>query len=365
MTEKKNALWVVLAVVVLATVVFSACTSAFAAKEIHALRAEQSAKGETKEDGVTIMGQYTIRSTLPISDAYHSGNTSGLDSKEKETLDMASAVLEEIITDDMTPYEKERAVYDWMTSKLSYDAGVLQVIPNTTADSDNPYGTLKYHNAICVGYATTFRLFMQMLDIPCMVVHNGEAFHSWNLVQLDGAWYHVDIYSDQGTGSYANFNMNDDMAASGHDWDRNFFPAATSLDYHYGYQNRKTVEDVYALPQLLRQAMENGESSLFLGFPSLDETGAQVVETLLSTTQVALAEAAEFQTQTMQHTWLPVGGGEFVLSVTLEDAGQQGLSPEELTPETVEKVEQAVQKAFGVSVPVQSEAFPGETEVMG
>ena len=67
----------------------------------------------------------------------------------------------------------------------------------------------------------------------------------------------------------------------------------------------------------------------------------------------------------MQHTWLPVGGGEFVLSVTLEDAGQQGLSPEKLTPETVEKVEQAVQKAFGVSVPAQSEPFPGETEVMG
>lgn len=67
---------------------FSACHQRLAAKEIHALRAEQSAKGETKEDGVTIMGQYTIRSTLPISDAYRSGNTSGLDSKEKETLDM-------------------------------------------------------------------------------------------------------------------------------------------------------------------------------------------------------------------------------------------------------------------------------------
>ena len=365
MTERKNSLWMVLAVVVLAAVVFSACTSAFAAKEIHALRAEQSAKGETKEDGVTIMGQYTIRSTLPISDAYRSGNTSGLDSKEKETLDMASAVLEEIITDDMTPYEKERAVYDWMTSKLSYDAGVLQVIPNTTADSDNPYGTLKYHNAICVGYATTFRLFMQMLDIPCMVVHNGEAFHSWNLVQLDGAWYHVDIYSDQGTGSYANFNMNDDLAASGHDWDRNFFPAATSLDYHYGYQNRKTVEDVYALPQLLRQAMESGESALFLAFPSLDETGAQVVESLLSTSEAALSETAEVQGQIMQHTWLPVGGGEFVLSIVLENTGKQETSPKELPPETVEKVEQAVEKAFGVSVPAQSDPFLDEPEVMG
>ena len=42
---------------------------------------------------------------------------------------------------------------------------------------------------------------MQMLDIPCMVVHNTERYHSWNLVQIEGNWYHVDIYSDQGWGA--------------------------------------------------------------------------------------------------------------------------------------------------------------------
>ena len=98
---------------------------------------------------------------------------------------MAAAVLDEIITEDMTDYEKELAVYDWMTHSLQYDTGVLQVIPRTEADADNPYGTLKYHNAVCVGYATTFRLFMQMLDIDCMVVHNTDAYHSWDLVKLD------------------------------------------------------------------------------------------------------------------------------------------------------------------------------------
>ena len=59
-----------------------------------------------QEDDVTIASEYHIRSTLPISDAYRSGDRSGLSDKQKETLDMAAAVLEEIITEDMDAYEK-------------------------------------------------------------------------------------------------------------------------------------------------------------------------------------------------------------------------------------------------------------------
>mgnify|MGYP000066730375 FL=1 len=55
-------------------------------------------------------------------------------------MELASAVLKEIITEDMTPYEKEKAVYDWMAKELSYDTGALQVVPQTSADCDNPYG---------------------------------------------------------------------------------------------------------------------------------------------------------------------------------------------------------------------------------
>ena len=56
-------------------------------------------------------------------------------------------------------------------------------------------GVLKYHNAVCVGYATTFRMFMQMMGIECKVEHNTEKFHSWDVVKIDGDWYITDIYS--------------------------------------------------------------------------------------------------------------------------------------------------------------------------
>lgn len=365
MTEKMKKGWMVLTALLVAAVLLSTCASIFAARGVHALQVAQAEAEQTKEDGVTIMNQYLIRSTLPISDAYRTGNTNGLSEKDKETLSMASAVLEEIITDGMTPYEKEKAVYDWMTTKLHYDTGALQVVPNTTADNDNPYGTLKYHNAVCVGYATTFRLFMQMLDIPCMVIHNKEAFHSWNLVQLDGDWYHVDIYSDEGAASYSNFNMNDDLASASHDWDREFFPAATSLTYNYGYQNRVTVEDVYQVPQRIRQAMEDRQGSLCLAFPGMDAANAQVVESLLKNTEQAISFSPDFQSLMLQHSWLPMTGGEYVVGLTITGYDKEEQPQEELPVETTEKINSTIETVFGVNPDTMYEDDGSYGEVMG
>lgn len=78
MTETKKSLWIGLACVLAVAVLLSAGASVFAAKGVYELRAEAAKEEETREDDVSIMSQYTIRSTLPISDAYLSGNTNGL-----------------------------------------------------------------------------------------------------------------------------------------------------------------------------------------------------------------------------------------------------------------------------------------------
>lgn len=350
--EKERTLLITLLVILIVAVILSAGASFFAASAVHDLRVDAGlGQVETQEDDVAIMnGEYHIRSTTQISDAYKSGSDSGLDDKQKETLEMASAVLDEIITEDMTPYDKEKAVYDWMSTKLNYDTGILQVIPHTSADCDNPYGVLKYHNAVCVGYATTFRLFMQMMDIPCMVVHNIDLYHSWNLVQLDGNWYHVDIYSDQGTGNYANFNMNDELAAASHDWDQEFFPAATSLDYNYAYQNKQAVEDIYQIPTLLRQTLEEKQGILCLDFPVIDEATAQIVEALLNGVQSSLDASEDFQSLWMNWSWMHITGNEYVLVLSIEGYDPQENTEVEIPDDAQEKIEQAIRDAFGEDV---------------
>ncbi len=300
---------------------------------------------------MAIMDQYWIRSTLPISDAYKSGDDSRLDSRQKETLELAVKSLDEIFPDGMeglSDYEKELAVYEWMTRDLQYDTGVLQVIPTTEADADNPYGTLKYHNAVCVGYATTFRLFMQMLDIPCMVVHNTDAYHSWDLVQLDDEWYHVDIYSDQNGGNYANFNMNDEMCAQGHDWDQDFFPAAEGTQYNYAIQNAQDVEDIYAVPGLVKNALDEENGSLFLSFDPIDETHAQIVETMMDGVQSCMMEDEAFMDLWMEWRWLHDSGNRYVLAVYISGF-EENENSYEIDEADQEKIDAAIADAFGVS----------------
>ncbi|MBR1762197.1 MAG: transglutaminase domain-containing protein [Eubacterium sp.] len=208
-----------------------------------------------REDDVTIGGTYVIKSTLNISDAYKSGDTSKLDDNDKETLDMAKEILNEIIKKDMSAFEKEKAVYDWLTAKLKANTGILTVIPTRNGDSDNPHDVLKYRTAVCVGYATTFRLFMQMMDIECKVIHSSDLTHSWNLVKLDDGWYHTDCYMDSESNNYQNFNMDDNRCLQGHDWTKEYFPAATGKKYNYIFSICKELKNIYSIPKWLTDAI--------------------------------------------------------------------------------------------------------------
>ena len=127
----------VLAVVLTAGVVGSTTLSAFnlATLKSYVASQQEDQNEETTEDYVKIAEQYEIKPTTNISDAYKSGDTSKLTDKEKETLDMAKDALKEMkIKDDMSDFEKEKAVYDWMTSSLQHDQGALTVIPTTQED---------------------------------------------------------------------------------------------------------------------------------------------------------------------------------------------------------------------------------------
>ena len=159
--KKKGGAWKgIVAVILAAGVVGSTTISAFNLVTLKSYIAEQKKEEnpETTEDYVKIADNYEIKPTTNISDAYKSGDTSKLTDKEKETLDMAKKAIKDMkITDSMSDFEKEKAVYDWMTKKLQQDSGALTVIPSTQEDCDNPYGVLKYHNAVCVGYANAFR----------------------------------------------------------------------------------------------------------------------------------------------------------------------------------------------------------------
>lgn len=357
--KTRRALFSALAALLLVGIIASCALGALAlqrissqAEELEALSsALKSALGKesetvTQEDDVAVGGEYFIRSTLPISDAYKSGDASALDERQAETLRMASGVLEEIISDGMSDYEKEKAVYDWMCANLNHEGGVTVVVPTASEYSAEPYGVLKYGQAVCVGFATTFRMFMQMLGIDCMVVHN--SYHSWDLVKLDGDWYHVDIYSDVGSNGYANFNLTDEMASGGHEWDRGFFPAATGLRYCYAYTNAVPLSDIYTLPALVRESVEQRPAqNLYFLADGLDKDAQLSLGELISRTGDAVAEYAGANGRDMWMDYhMNLAEGKTLISLNFVEYDTEEPAPE-LGDADYERIDEAVNGAFG------------------
>ena len=315
---------------------------------------EESAGGDKTEDvaqenDVTIGGEYVIKATTQISDAYKSGNTSNLSDKDKETLNMAKSVLDEIITDGMSDYEKELAVYKWMTANIGFDSGSMTVVPGDDSKPvDNPNGVLKNHEAVCVGYATTFRLFMQMLGIDCMVVHDSYLSHSWDLVKLDGQWYHTDIYSDAGSGegNFSHFNLNDEMMNS-QEWNTDFFPAADGYKYNYAYMNRTQCKDVYTIPEQMRAALDARQGVVSLDFgKDISDDIYNLADTIMNSVENTVVFNAGYGVS-FSWSWLDAGNDNvFCVYISYEKAEEPDVAPG-VADETQQKIDDAVNKAFG------------------
>lgn len=223
---------------------------------------------------------HPIYDDTAVVEAYKSGDKSKLtDEKDIYILDSVSKAIDEIIEDGMTDYEKEFAVYNYIFNGTRYDDSALAPIDSSGEFSHTPYGFFHDHNTICVGNATTFKLFMDILGIDCQIIHsteNGE--HAWDIVKLDDEWYHVDVTFDGGDTKplYSFFNVTDDAKDDGsYPWDHDEFPACEGTKYNYALQNAEECDSIYKIPELLKKASEDKDSSaVYLKLPVPDGADA-------------------------------------------------------------------------------------------
>jgi hypothetical protein len=181
-----------------------------------------------------------------ILSAWKSGDKSALSPKNVEILDICAKTISELITGGMSQLEKETAIHDWIAAWTEYDKGYISNEPDSEPhpESNNPYGALVLKRSICGGYAHTFQLFMDMLEIECITVRGtswmGEEDHMWNMVRLeDGEWYCVDVtWNDTLSGredapvSHRYLNVTSEyMRSNDHQWNELRVPEATSERY--------------------------------------------------------------------------------------------------------------------------------------
>ena len=139
----------------------------------------------------------TLYDTAPILAAWESGEEDGLSEKDAAILEVCREIFAECVTEGMTDFEKELALHDALLRRGSYDTTTYDpATPLGRAGNTDPYGFLVGGYGICLGYAASFQLLMDLAEVECITVigasSDSTSDHAWNMVRLEGEWYCVD-----------------------------------------------------------------------------------------------------------------------------------------------------------------------------
>lgn len=198
----------------------------------------------------------TLYDTSAIVAAWESGDESGLSHKDAAILARCREIFAEHVTGDMTDFQKELVLHDALVDLGEYDETVYGPdTPQGRPDNTNPYGMLVEGYGICLGYATSFQLLMDLAGVECITVvgasSGSTSDHAWNMVRLEGEWYCVDpTWNDPVGGEHvsphqwdqihhAYFNVTSDyMRWTDHQWDYANVPETAANRFYWNGAGR-------------------------------------------------------------------------------------------------------------------------------
>ncbi|MFC5559767.1 transglutaminase domain-containing protein [Ureibacillus thermophilus] len=128
-------------------------------------------------------------------------------------------ILDDIIDPSMNDHEKVKAVHDYIVLNVKYDTTYNQ-------SHNAAYFALKNGVTMCNGYSMLAYQMLEELGIPVRFISGraGKENHVWNLVQLDGKWYHLDVTWDDpspdepGRVMYDYYLLSDQEIQKDHSW---------------------------------------------------------------------------------------------------------------------------------------------------
>lgn len=210
------------------------------------------------------------------------------------------AVVEDVVaqTTDLDVFQTVKFFHDYVILNCSYD--------DSLTNYSNAYGALVEGKAVCEGYARAFKYLCDRVGIPCeLVIGSTNVDHMWNVVQIDGDWYHIDLTWDDPKNkdgdyiSYTYFNLTQNDILKDH-----------------------TIDDSYTVPLANSTAM-NYFNYYGLSVASVDEFGdklyGQIYDAVLHNRQYVYFRA---ESQEVYEGMLYSLGNDYVLYSDMEEASE-------------------------------------------
>ena len=178
--------------------------------------------------------------------------------------------LEENITSEMSDYDKELFIHDYIVENCVY-ATNPEVGQARTA-----YGCLVERSATCEGYTKATALLLRLSGVAVRLVDgyvkellattsDAGPNHMWNQVKINGAWYNLDVTWDDPTGEsggliHLYMNVSDEMFSYTHRFDEGSIrEECTSMDENYYVKNNTIFYDQASFEAYVRDRLESGD----------------------------------------------------------------------------------------------------------
>lgn len=109
----------------------------------------------------------------------------------------AKKILEKIPT-TLSEIEKEKWIFDYITTTVTYDdVAIKNISPtgNIIGHAFDSYGALCEKKSVCEGYSELFQYLCNCVGINATPISGmaGGGGHMWNAVNIDGDWYQIDV----------------------------------------------------------------------------------------------------------------------------------------------------------------------------
>lgn len=130
-----------------------------------------------------------------------------------------------------------KVIHDRLASRITYDYATADGTKGATDESFKGIGAIVNGKGVCNAYAQVLRDTLDKAGIPNKFISDNRMDHTWNLVKVDGLYYHIDLtWDDSWDGDiprYRYFLVNDKKIQEDH---KTYKPKpqykATSAKYH-------------------------------------------------------------------------------------------------------------------------------------
>lgn len=198
----------------------------------------------------------------------------------EETDNAAEEITDSVISPMMSDYEKVLALHDYLIKNSRYDVenADSDTVP---AEEHEAYGVLVNGIGVCDSYAKAFKLLLDKAGVECLLVEGSSTDasgkgtasldHAWNIVSLDGEYYHVDttwddVAEDRDSEElvYHYLNLDDEDMQGTHEWDTENYPECTGTKYNYYRYNRLYARNRTEAQAMMTKALSGRKEKLML-----------------------------------------------------------------------------------------------------